>query len=59
MSVHFKDERLQKHQPLAGKIKESLKVEGPSIKEEESHKAYFDNLPGRYRDWEKIGRAHV
>lgn len=45
MSVHFKDERLQKHQPLAGKIKESLKVEGPAIKEEESHKAYFDNLP--------------
>jgi len=45
MSVNFKAEALQKHQPLAAKIKDSLVVEGPAIKEEESHKAYFDNLP--------------
>lgn len=45
MTVNFKSENLQKHQPLATKIKETLVVDGSAIKEEESHKAYFENLP--------------
>lgn len=53
MSVNFKADSLQKHQPLAAKIKESLVVEGSKAREEESHKAYFDNLP------EGIDRATV
>ena len=45
MSVHFKADQLQKHRPLSDKIKESLEVTGSAIRETESHKAYFDNLP--------------
>lgn len=45
MAVNFGSEALKKHQPLAGAIKDSLKVEGASIKENESHQAYYGNLP--------------
>lgn len=45
MSVNFKAENLQKHSELAAKIKGSLKVEGTTIKEGESHSAYLANLP--------------
>lgn len=45
MSVNFKSENLAKHKVLSDKIKESLVVEGSNIKEEESHSAYFGNLP--------------
>lgn len=45
MAVKFNSESLKKHSDLAEKIKSTLNVEGTSIKEEESHKAYFDNLP--------------
>jgi len=45
MSVTFKSENLSKHKELSDKIKEALVVEGTSIKEAESHSAYFNNLP--------------
>lgn len=43
--VNFKSATVQKHKDLSDKIKESLLVEDTSIKEKESHSAYFDNLP--------------
>ena len=45
MTVNFNNEKLAKHQTLANNIKSSLKCEGGSIREEESHSAYFGNLP--------------
>ena len=45
MSVTFKSENLSKHKELSDKIKEALVAEGTSIKEPESHSAYFNNLP--------------
>lgn len=45
MTVNFKNETLKKHNPLAGNIKSTLTVEGSTIKETESHSAYFSNLP--------------
>jgi hypothetical protein len=45
MAVNFKNETVQKYKDLSDKIKEELVVEGASIKEKESHSAYFNNLP--------------
>lgn len=45
MTVNFKTDSLKKHEPLTGEIKKSLTVEGSTIKETESHFAYFQNLP--------------
>lgn len=45
MSVKFNSESLAKHSDLAGKIKTTLNVDAGTIKEEESHKAYYENLP--------------
>ena len=53
MSVNFKAEALQKHKPLSDKIKESLEVQGTTVKEKESHGAYFENLP------EGLEKKHV
>lgn len=48
MSVTFKAENLQKHRPLADKIKESLVGEGSAIRETENRQAYFASLPEEY-----------
>ena len=45
MAVNFNSEHLQKHKPLSDAIKDSLTAEGSSIKEKESHGAYFANVP--------------
>jgi len=45
MAVIFKNETISKHKPLADSIKAGLVVEGCSVKEKESHKTYYDNLP--------------
>lgn len=45
MTVNFKADNLQKHKPLSSKIKEACVVDGTSIKETESHSAYYGNLP--------------
>ena len=45
MAITFKSEVTDKHAELARSIKEKLIVDGNSIKEEESHSAYFSNLP--------------
>lgn len=45
MSIKFKAENLQKHSELSDAIKQTLKVEGTTIKETESHSAYLANLP--------------
>lgn len=45
MSVTFKSENVQKYKPLADSIKEGLEVQGNTLKEKESHSAYFANLP--------------
>ncbi len=45
MAVTFKNETLAKHSQLAGSIKNNLVVENTTIKEQESHKAYYENLP--------------
>ena len=44
-TVNFKSEPVAKHKELADSIKESLVVENRTIKEKESHSAYYDNLP--------------
>ena len=43
--VNFKNQTVQRHKELADRIKDSLVVEDTSIKEKESHSAYYDNLP--------------
>lgn len=45
MAVTFNSEALAKHSELASKIKQTLSVNNSTIKEEESHKAYYENLP--------------
>lgn len=45
MTVKFVSENIEKHSDLAGKIKDTLKAEGATIKETESHSAYYANLP--------------
>ena len=45
MTVTFKQETLQKHKELSDKIKESLDVQGTTVKEKEAHSAYYGNLP--------------
>lgn len=45
MAVNFKSDSLTKHKELSDKIKGGLTAEGSSIKEAESHSAYFGNLP--------------
>ena len=45
MSVNFKSENVQKYKELSDKIKETLTTQETSIKEKESHGAYYANLP--------------
>lgn len=45
MAVNFKNETCAKYKDLSDKIKEHLVVEGNNIKENESHSAYYENLP--------------
>lgn len=45
MSVNFTAENLQKYSKLSNAIKDTLKAEGATIKEEEAHSAYLANLP--------------
>lgn len=53
MTVNFKSESVVKHKDLSDKIKEGLEVNGTTIKEKESHSAYFANLP------EGVEKKHV
>lgn len=43
--VKFKSDNLKKYQDLSDKIKDGLTVTGTTIKETESHGAYYANLP--------------
>ena len=45
MSVNFKSQAIEKHRELADSIKSNLVVDGTTIKETESHAAYYANLP--------------
>lgn len=45
MAVNFKNETVKKHSDLSDKIKENLVVEENTIKEKESHSAYYNCLP--------------
>ena len=45
MAVNFKNETVKRHTDLSDKIKDNLVVEDSSIKEKESHSAYYNCLP--------------
>lgn len=45
MTVNFKSENVGKYKELSDKIKETLEVADATIKEKESHLAYYGNLP--------------
>lgn len=45
MAVKFQNDTVTKHKVLSDAIKGSLSAEGTTIKETESHGAYFGNLP--------------